>query len=101
MVRFAEGTKNGDKGLQQGGVMGFLGWFKGKILGSSGVIHNESDDDNIVAHRTSKASRDYVCETCNAEILKHQEYSRLTRRIEGHLRTGKHCLECRPLARVP
>ena len=83
--------------------MGFLDWFKGMLFSSDrGVIHNEADGDNIVAHRTSNASRDYVCETCNADILKHQEYSRLTRRIEGHLRTGKHCLKCRPLGtRVP
>ena len=82
--------------------MSVLNWLKDKFSGGgSGVIHNEeianNVDDNIVAHRTSKASRDYVCETCNADILKHQEYARLTRRIEGHLRTGKHCLTCRPL----
>ncbi len=83
--------------------MGFLGWFKGMLTGSgSGVIHNESDDDNIVAHRTAKASRDYVCATCGTEIPRHEEYARLTRRIEGRLRTGTHCLKCRPLsAKVP
>jgi len=83
--------------------MGFLDWFKGMLFSSDrGVIHHKSDDDNIVAHRTAKASRGYVCATCGAEISKDEEYSRLTRRIEGRLRTGKHCLKCRPLVtRVP
>ena len=82
--------------------MGLLGWFKGILSGAdSGVIHNESDDENIVAHRTSRASKEYVCDTCGVGIGKREEYARLTRRIEGRLITGKHCLQCRPLARVP
>ena len=83
--------------------MSVLNWCKDKVFGGGrGVIHNESDDDNIVAHRTVKASRGYDCDTCGTEIPKHEEYSRLTRRIEGRLRTGKYCLKCRPLVtRVP
>ena len=82
--------------------MGLLGWLKGMLSGDDGgVIHNESDDSNIVAHRTSKASKAYVCDTCGNDIGRREIYARLTRRIEGRLVTGKHCLKCRPLERVP
>jgi len=76
--------------------MSVLDWFKDRLSGGSrGVIHNE-DDDNVVSHLTPKAARDYVCETCNADMLKGQQYARLTRRIDGHLQTEKYCLTCRP-----
>lgn len=83
--------------------MSVLNWFKDKVFGGGrGVIHNEeianNVDDNIVSHRATRASRDYVCETCNAYILQSQQYARLTLRIEGQLRTEKHCLTCRPPA---
>jgi hypothetical protein len=83
--------------------MSVFDWFKVKLMGGGrGVIHDEKDDEkdggNIVAHRASRASRDYVCETCNADILKGKQYARITRRIEGQLCTEKHCLTCRPPA---